>query len=106
MLSAVWYQEDFAPSLCALCYVPGDTLSSEDSDDQTAGKCVEIFKNSSLLGSLTVRTLNFGIRVVSVSLVGIQYKFNPEEIALKKSATFSVFLQRKIPKGLGVVTGF
>lgn len=51
-----------------------------------------------LLGSLTVRTLNFGIRVVSVSLVGIQYKFNPEEIAFKKSATFSVFLQRKSPR--------
>lgn len=97
VLSAVWYQEDFAPSLCALCSVPGDTLSSEDSDDQTAGKCVEIFKNS-LLGSLTVRTLNFGIRIVSVSLVGIQYKFNPEEIAFKKSATFSEFLQRKSPR--------
>lgn len=98
MLSALWYQEDFAPSLCALCSVPGDTLSSEDSDDQRAGKWVEIFKNSSLLGSLTVGTLNFGIRIVSVSLVGIQYKFNPEEIALKKSATFSVFLQRKSPR--------
>lgn len=36
---------------------------------------------------------------MSVSLVGIQYKFNPEEIAFKKSATFSVFLQEN-PQGI------